>query len=113
MKRVEGFADPKAGFSIINTLRLACPPLRQAEAARLPKCYAGPAAAGPAGVHCLYACGYSGAPPLPGSPASSFSGRVSKTLSTIPKAIASSASRKVSRSIAFSISVSDLPVYLA
>ena len=40
-------------------------------------------------------------------------GRLSNTSSTIPKAFASSASRKVSRSIAFSMSFNGLPVYLA
>ena len=55
---------------------------------------------------------HSGAPPEPSPPPPSFSGRVSKTLSTMPNSIASSASRKVSRSIAFSMSVRLLPVYL-
>src|SRR3546814_186728 len=39
-------------------------------------------------------------------------GRRSKTWSTRPNSLASSASRKVSRSIAFSMSFSGLPVYL-
>ena len=52
--------------------------------------------------------------PLPGfSSLSSFSGRVSNTLSTMPKAMASSASRKVSRSMAFSISSRLRPVYFS
>ena len=61
----------------------------------------------------LTAGAYSGAPPEPSGSVGSVSGRLSNTLSTIPKAIASSASRKVSRSIAFSISSIVLPVYFA
>ena len=54
-----------------------------------------------------------GAPPEPlASPVSSSLGRCAKTLSTIPNLSASSASRKVSRSSAFSMSVRLWPVYL-